>query len=89
MGKFSFKLEFWESELNFNIPKEKKLVIVAETGVGKTELIHQLVYCLKKSGYSLGYVSQNLYIFDDTMEKNLFLGNEVSEELLERTRKAP
>ncbi|MGB0454452.1 MAG: ABC transporter transmembrane domain-containing protein [Bacteriovoracaceae bacterium] len=52
----------------------KILGIVGPTGVGKSEVMKQIAYLNKFEGVSSSYVAQEPYLFNDTLERNLLLG---------------
>jgi ABC-type multidrug transport system fused ATPase/permease subunit len=81
------KILFWEKELEFNFDVNRKYVFVGPTGEGKTEILAQLAYLYKRRGYKIGYVAQNPYVFDDTLEKNLFLGENITPEKKDKALK--
>ena len=75
---------FWDYNLSFHFEKNQKYCFVAPTGHGKTEVLKQIAALFKLEGLNIGYVAQSPYVFDDTLEKNLFLGSETSNDRKEK-----
>ena len=74
------KVLFWGKDIDLNLDERKRYVLIGPTGEGKTEILNQLAYLYKAKGQKVGYVAQSPYVFDDSLEKNLFLGSEQTEE---------
>ena len=55
-------------------------VIIGKTGSGKSSIILQLASILKEKGVEISLIFQNPYIYNDTLESNIFLGREINEE---------
>jgi ATP-binding cassette subfamily B protein len=69
-----FDLPFWESPLVIHFKMHKWNVLVAKTGHGKTELLLKISEVMRKRGHSISLVAQDPYIYNDTIERNIFLG---------------
>lgn len=69
-----FDVGFWGTRLNFSFLEGKWTVLIGRTGCGKSELLLQIATILKQQNKKLSYVGQNPYIYNDTVEANLFLG---------------
>src|SRR5690606_13245461 len=76
----SFHLAFWEKTVDLKLNSSKWLVLVGETGVGKSTLLLRLSNQLKLLGREFSFVPQEPYLYNDTIWNNIFLGNEVSPE---------
>ena len=84
LDQYDFKVNFWEKELNLKSYKNKWNVLIGKTGVGKTEVLFQMAEVLKENNIKLSMVGQAPYIYSDTIQNNIFLGHEVSEDDLNR-----
>ncbi len=76
----NFKLEFWGEVLSFEFEKNNKYVFIGKTGCGKSHLLTQLAEILKIQKYNISYVAQDPYLYNDTISKNIFLGQNILEE---------
>ena len=91
-GNYYFKmdapmnLEFWGEKFEFDFIPGQKTVLVGKTGVGKTHLVLQLADLLSQMGKPIAYVAQDPYLYDDTIQGNLFLGYEPNEKDKDRAR---
>jgi ABC-type multidrug transport system fused ATPase/permease subunit len=72
------KIPFWKSIINLKLISNKWNVFVAKTGHGKSELLFKLAEVLRSKGLSVSLVAQDPYIYNDTIEKNIFLGKNPS-----------
>ena len=81
------KVLYWDKIVDIKLEKQKRYVLIGPTGEGKTEILNQLSYLFKNNGLKVGYVAQTPYVFDDTLEKNLFLGSKLSKEKKEHAYK--
>lgn len=69
-----FRLPYWEHQLEFELKRGSWGVLCGETGSGKSEMLRKLASRLKAVGESFALVPQEPYLFNDTLEANLFLG---------------
>lgn len=71
-----FNSNFWEKEIQFNIKAKEWTVLIGETGSGKSYLLEKIADSLsvQKTSYSL--IQQEPYLYNDTIENNIFLGLE-------------
>jgi ATP-binding cassette subfamily B protein len=83
----SVELEFWDRPLALKIPEEKWTVLIGETGSGKTYLLSKLATALILQGRKVSMVQQEPYLFNDTIQENIFLGKTVDEKLLDRAKR--
>lgn len=74
-----FNLPYWDSELNINFVPGKWNVLIAKTGHGKSELLFKIAEVMRKRGENISLVAQDPYIYNDTVERNIFLGRNPSE----------
>lgn len=78
IDNLELKIPFWESIINLKLIPNKWNVFVAKTGHGKSELLFKLAEVLRSKGLSVSLVAQDPYIYNDTIEKNIFLGKNPS-----------
>ncbi len=81
--KMQFNLPYWDSDLDISFASGKWTVLIAKTGHGKSELLFKIAEVMRRKGKSLSLVAQDPYIYNDSVEKNIFLGRNPSEK--ERT----
>ncbi len=74
------RVEYWGARLLLPLEEKKWNVIVGSTGSGKTHVLRQLAQIYKDQNISVSYVAQEPYLYNDTLERNIFLGREVSPE---------
>ena len=67
-------LDFWQRTIDLNISLGQWNVIIGKTGHGKTHLLIQCAEFFKSKGKRISYVAQAPYLYNDTVEKNIFLG---------------
>ena len=70
----SFKLDFWEKMLSVDLERGRWSVFIGKTGDGKTHILGQIADILKGYGAKISYVTQSPYLYNDTIEANIFLG---------------
>lgn len=80
-------LRLWDNLIKINLSDIKSLVLVGETGVGKSYLLQQLASLFVDRGINANMIFQEPYLFNDTIFANLFLGKEPSEQDKEEGRK--
>jgi ATP-binding cassette subfamily B multidrug efflux pump len=76
----NFKLPFWENALSVEFKTNAWNVLIAKTGHGKSEILLKLSEVLRQRGKNISLVAQDPYIFNDTMERNIFLGKKETNE---------
>lgn len=81
---FNYKLPFWNQVIQLKFKDFGWNVLVAKTGHGKSELLIKIAEISKQRGIGISYVAQDPYIFNDSIERNIFLGKkETPEEVKE------
>ncbi len=80
-----FSLEFWGQSLRLKYTPQTWTVIVGKTGCGKSHLLTQIADVLKGNEIPISFVNQTPYLYNDTIEKNIFLGRKID---LEERRQA-
>ncbi|MDO9183455.1 MAG: ABC transporter ATP-binding protein [Bacteriovorax sp.] len=78
-----FNLPFWDKPLVLDFEAYKWTVLIAKTGHGKSEILIKLAEVMRQRGMSISLVAQDPYIFNDTLERNIFLGKNPSEKELQ------
>jgi ABC-type multidrug transport system fused ATPase/permease subunit len=78
--KLNLVIPFWEQNLKLEILKGSWTVFIGKTGCGKTELLYKISEVLKNEKQKIALVGQTPYIYNDTLEKNLFLGQVINKE---------
>lgn len=82
--KMKMKVFFWDEWTDINLKRGEWSVLIGKTGCGKSEVLKQIAEILKNQGEPISYVAQSPYLYNDTVEANIFLGKEVTEELKEK-----
>ena len=75
----NYKIPFWEKNLQVNFKPGAWNVLIAKTGHGKSEMLLKLSEILRQHGKSISLVAQDPYIFNDSIERNIFLGKKETE----------
>lgn len=70
-------VEYWGTRLHLPLKEGKWNVLVGNTGCGKTHLLKQLAQNARDKNIKIAYVAQEPYLYNDTLERNIFLGREV------------
>ncbi|MBY0516796.1 MAG: ATP-binding cassette domain-containing protein [Bacteriovoracaceae bacterium] len=78
--ELQFRLPYWDRELDLKFKLNSWSVICGETGSGKSELLKKMSQRLAVGRVSFSMVQQEPYLFNDTIESNIFLGKVISEE---------
>lgn len=77
-------VEFWDEPLKLNIQRAKWNVFIGKTGSGKTHVLGQVACLFLEKGISHSLVGQAPYLYNDTLQKNIFLGRDPSKEELDK-----
>lgn len=72
-------VEFWGRPLELHLPINKWSALIGETGGGKSYLLSKIATGLILKGEVVSMVQQEPYLFNDTVEENIFLGKEPNE----------
>lgn len=86
-GAIRTTLEFWQKPLPLAFPLEQWTVLIGETGSGKTYLLSKLATTLILQGHKVSMVQQEPYLFNDTIEENIFLGKAPDEAAREKAKR--
>ncbi len=80
---FHYKFPYWHQNLELSFKEKAWNVLIAKTGHGKSELLLKIAEISKQRGENISFVAQDPYIFNDSIERNIFLGkNETAQEKL-------
>ena len=83
--KQELNLEFWNHSLKIKHHPGRWTVLVGPTGCGKSYLLTQIADLFTINKHSVTLVHQTPYLYNDTIEKNIFLGRKIN---LEEKNKA-
>lgn len=76
----SFLLPYWDKSLTVSFRPMSWNVLIAKTGHGKSEVLLKIAEVLRQKNKNISLVAQDPYIFNDTMERNIFLGKKESDQ---------
>jgi ABC-type multidrug transport system fused ATPase/permease subunit len=76
----NFTVPYWDNSLKMIFQTNSWNVLIAKTGHGKSEILLKIAEVLRQRGKSISLVAQDPYIFNDTMERNIFLGKKETQE---------
>jgi ATP-binding cassette subfamily B protein len=79
-------IKLWGSDVEINLAPMAWTVIVGDTGCGKSTLLKAYADKLRGEGKSVSLVSQEPYLYNDTIMDNIFLNNPRPEHQLERCK---
>lgn len=82
----SLTLELWKKPAKLEVNKGEWNILFGETGSGKTHLLSKLAVCLILRGDKISMVQQEPYLFNDTVQENIFLGLVPNEQARERAK---
>lgn len=80
-SKYYFSTDFWAETLRLKIDKGSWTVLIGKTGCGKSHILAQVAEVLKAKREKVSFVSQEPYLFNDTLMANILLGQEETPEL--------
>ena len=70
----NFNIPYWEKSISMTFRPQAWNVLVAKTGHGKSEILLKLSEVLRQRNKTISLVAQDPYIFNDSLERNIFLG---------------
>ncbi len=70
----SFPFLFWDRKVDLEIDKGRWNVLFGETGSGKSFLLSKIAVSMILKGNRISMVQQEPYLFNDTIQENIFLG---------------
>lgn len=80
------ELPLWQKPVFLNLPSKKWSVLIGETGSGKSWLMERLSELFHLKGLDYSFIHQEPYIYNDTLESNIFLGQDRTEEKIQRAK---
>jgi ABC-type multidrug transport system fused ATPase/permease subunit len=83
-SKIEAQLLLWERPVLLTSEKNKWTVLIGETGCGKSYLLAKLATALILKKHSVSMVQQEPYLFNDTIQENIFLGRNPDQETYEK-----
>lgn len=72
-------VDFWNQRMEIPFVEGKWNVLVGSTGCGKTHVLKQLAQNFKNQKRKIAYVAQEPYLYNDSLERNIFLGQAITE----------
>lgn len=79
-------LLFWDRPIDLHLEKGKWTVLIGETGSGKSYILSKLATGLILKGNKVSMVQQEPYLFNDTIQENIFLGRVPDQKNIERAK---
>lgn len=79
-------MPFWNNKIGHTFERPKWSVLVGATGVGKSTLLYHAADIFRLKGFSVSVVSQEPYLYNDTIANNIFLARDIGPELIERAK---
>jgi ATP-binding cassette subfamily B protein len=78
-----FIIPYWDKDISMTFQKNFWNVLVAKTGDGKSELLQKIAEILKQKNANFSLVSQDPYIYNDSILRNIFLNKmETAEDII-------
>lgn len=77
-------VSFWDDQLDMEIPLHDWVVFVGKTGCGKSTVLTQLADIMRLRGENISYVAQDPYLYNDTVQNNIFLGQEATKDRIQQ-----
>jgi ATP-binding cassette subfamily B multidrug efflux pump len=85
--KERFQVLFWDQPRDMDIKEKGLSALVGATGVGKSYLLKQLALIYRQKNRKVSYVAQSPYLYNDTVESNIFLGLDAKDRNLDLAKK--
>jgi ATP-binding cassette subfamily B multidrug efflux pump len=86
-GALSSELKFWERSLELKVKLGKWTVLIGETGSGKSFVLSRFASMMILKNKVVSMVQQEPYLFNDTIQENIFLGREPDEQSKEEAKR--
>lgn len=84
---FAPNLYFWNFKIKPEIQKGKWTVLVGETGCGKSYVLQKFADILHHQKVNYSFILQEPYLYNDSIQNNIFLGLDISDEKVELAKK--
>jgi ABC-type multidrug transport system fused ATPase/permease subunit len=65
---------FWEKLMDLHFTQSGWMIFAGPTGCGKSQLLNKMAQWFKDHNYPVSLVTQEPFMFNDTLEGNIFLG---------------
>lgn len=75
-------LPLWKNNIQLDIKLNQWSVLIGETGCGKTWVLERYAELLHLNKIKYSFIHQEPYLYNDTLEGNIFLGQEKTKEKL-------
>lgn len=82
----SLSMKFWDRPIEVTFAPGKWTVFIGETGSGKSWLLTTISTVMILKGKMVSMVQQEPYLFNDTIQENIFLGREPDEKAREEAK---
>ncbi len=76
-------IKFWNMDLKPKFKEHKWNVVVGDTGIGKSYILEHYSNYLKQKNLSFSFIQQEPFLYNDTIENNIFLGLAQTKEKME------
>jgi ATP-binding cassette subfamily B protein len=76
-------LPLWNNKVELSISEKKWTVLIGETGCGKSWCLERYAELLHLQKVKYSFIHQEPYLYNDTLEGNIFLGQEKTPEKIE------
>ncbi len=84
---FSPVLPLWKKDVQLKLDEHAWTVIIGETGSGKSWLLEKYAELLKLKQKKFSLIHQEPYLYNDTLENNIFLGLDRTPQRMEIAKK--
>ncbi len=84
---FSPVLPLWKKDVQLKLDEHAWTVLIGETGSGKSWLLEKYAELLKLKQKKFSLIHQEPYLYNDTLENNIFLGLERTPQRIEIAKK--
>ena len=78
-SRIELNLDYFGKGVELSAGKEIWTILIGNTGSGKSTMLGQMGLWFKLRGVDVGYVDQSPYIYNDTIESNIFMGREATQ----------
>jgi ABC-type multidrug transport system fused ATPase/permease subunit len=80
------EIRLWDKVVEMDVAEKSWTVIIGDTGCGKSTLLKNYADKLRREGKKVSLVSQEPYLYNDTVMDNIFLNNPRTEYQMEKCR---
>ncbi len=86
-SEFILNVPFWDHVVEIDLSHPTWLMFIGPTGVGKSEFLEKLAFLILKNGKKINFVFQDPYLYNETIQTNIFLGRIPLEHEIEMAKK--